>query len=68
MDAEFWLERWREGRTHFHQARITPPLERFWPTLQFAPGSRILVPLCGKSLDGPARPARTGRRTIAAGG
>jgi thiopurine S-methyltransferase len=51
MDAEFWLERWREGRTHVHQARITPPLERFWPTLQFAPGSRILVPLCGKSLD-----------------
>jgi thiopurine S-methyltransferase len=51
MDAEFWLERWREGRTHFHQTRVTPPLERFWPTLRFAPGSRILVPLCGKSLD-----------------
>ncbi|AOB32216.1 thiopurine S-methyltransferase [Bordetella sp. H567] len=53
MDAEFWLERWREGRTHFHQTRISPPLERFWPTLQFAPGSRVLVPLCGKSLDMP---------------
>lgn len=51
MDAEFWLQRWREGRTHFHQARITPPLERFWPTLRFEPGSRVLVPLCGKSLD-----------------
>lgn len=51
MDAEFWLERWREGRTHFHQTRITPPLERFWPTLQLAAGSRVLVPLCGKSLD-----------------
>lgn len=51
MDAEFWLERWREGRTHFHQARITPPLERFWPTLGLPPGSRVLVPLCGKSLD-----------------
>jgi thiopurine S-methyltransferase len=51
MDAEFWLERWREGRTHFHQTRVTPLLERFWPTLDFAPGSRVLVPLCGKSLD-----------------
>jgi thiopurine S-methyltransferase len=51
MDTEFWLERWREGRTHFHQTRVTPPLERFWPTLDFAPGSRILVLLCGKSLD-----------------
>ncbi|CAM3741013.1 Thiopurine S-methyltransferase [Bordetella sputigena] len=51
MEPEFWLERWREGRTHFHQTRITPPLERFWPTLDIAPGSRVLVPLCGKSLD-----------------
>ncbi|ARP82833.1 thiopurine S-methyltransferase [Bordetella genomosp. 8] len=51
MEPEFWLERWREGRTHFHQTRISPPLERFWPTLEFARGSRVLVPLCGKSLD-----------------
>ncbi|ARP85821.1 thiopurine S-methyltransferase [Bordetella genomosp. 9] len=51
MDREFWLERWREGRTNFHQARVTPPLERLWPTLEFPPGSRIFVPLCGKSLD-----------------
>ncbi|ANN73174.1 thiopurine S-methyltransferase [Bordetella bronchialis] len=58
MDPQFWLERWREGRTHFHQTRITPPLERFWPTLRLAPGSRVLVPLCGKSLDMPWLAAR----------
>ena len=51
MDAEFWLERWRDGRTHFHQDRITPPLKKYWSTLGLAADSRILVPLCGKSLD-----------------
>lgn len=51
MDTDFWLERWREGRTNFHQSRITPPLVRYWPTLELEPGSLVLVPLCGKSLD-----------------
>ncbi|MBO1110337.1 thiopurine S-methyltransferase [Bordetella petrii] len=51
MDADFWLERWRDGRTHFHQAHVTPLLAKYWPTLQLPAGSRVLVPLCGKSLD-----------------
>lgn len=51
MEAEFWLERWRDGRTNFHQTRVTPPLERYWPMLQLPRGSRVLVPLCGKTLD-----------------
>ncbi len=51
MDAEFWLERWRDGRTHFHQQRVTPLLAKYWPTLQLPPGCRVLVPLCGKTLD-----------------
>lgn len=51
MDTDFWLDRWREGKTGFHQNRITPLLQKYWPTLELAPGARILVPLCGKSLD-----------------
>ncbi|WP_144639930.1 thiopurine S-methyltransferase [Bordetella genomosp. 13] len=51
MEAEFWLERWRDGQTNFHQARVTPPLERYWPLLRLPRGSRVLVPLCGKTLD-----------------
>jgi thiopurine S-methyltransferase len=51
MEADFWLERWREGQTGFHQTRVTPPLEKYWPTLNLPRGSRVLVPLCGKSLD-----------------
>ncbi|WP_397473859.1 thiopurine S-methyltransferase [Pusillimonas sp.] len=53
MDAEFWLGRWREGRTHFHQDQVMPLLCKHWPGLQIATGSRVLVPLCGKSLDMP---------------
>lgn len=51
MKADFWLERWREGQTHFHQSRITPLLQKYWPTLDLDAGSRVLVPLCGKTLD-----------------
>lgn len=51
MDPDFWLERWRDGRTHFHQARVTPLLAKYWPTLQVPAGGRVLVPLCGKSID-----------------
>ncbi|CAM4183984.1 thiopurine S-methyltransferase [Bordetella tumbae] len=51
MDAEFWLERWRDGRTHFHQTRVTPLLAKYWPALELPAGSKVLVPLSGKSLD-----------------
>ena len=40
MDAEFWLERWREGRTHFHQTRVTPLLQKYWPGLDVPAGGR----------------------------
>ena len=51
MDANFWLQRWREQRTGFHQDIINPHLETFWERLQLAPGEQVFVPLCGKSLD-----------------
>lgn len=51
MEPEFWLQRWREGRTGFHQAAPTPQLLRHWPALALAAGSRVFVPLAGKSLD-----------------
>jgi thiopurine S-methyltransferase len=51
MEADFWLERWRDGRTHFHQNTVTPQLPVHWPALALPAGSRVLVPLCGKSLD-----------------
>jgi thiopurine S-methyltransferase len=49
MEASFWIDLWREGRSGFHQAIVQSTLERFWPSLPA--GSTVLVPLCGQSLD-----------------
>ncbi len=51
MDAEFWKQRWQEGRIGFHQERVTPLLEKYWDALELASGSTVFVPLAGKSLD-----------------
>lgn len=51
MEPDFWLVRWREGRIGFHQDAVTPMLERHWDAVGAAAGSRVFVPLCGKSLD-----------------
>ena len=51
MEPAFWLERWREARIGFHQDAPTPLLLKHWPAAGAAPGSRVFVPLAGKSLD-----------------
>ena len=51
MDADFWHARWQENRIGFHLPETHHLLVRYWPVLQTVPGERILVPLCGKSLD-----------------
>ena len=51
MGPEFWHSRWAAGQIGFHQAEVNPYLQQFWPTLQVAVGARVLVPLCGKSVD-----------------
>ncbi|WP_449431736.1 thiopurine S-methyltransferase [Pseudomonas putida] len=49
MEPAFWQKRWADNQIGFHQAQVNPYLQAHWPTL--APASRVLVPLCGKSLD-----------------
>jgi thiopurine S-methyltransferase len=51
MEPEFWHQRWRNRQIGFHQSAPHPFLERWWPSLGVAPGARVYVPLCGKSLD-----------------
>ncbi len=51
MDPDFWHERWNSNRTGFHQNEINPYLKKHWPSINPKPNGRILVPLCGKSLD-----------------
>lgn len=50
MKPEYWLERWREERISFHRAEPNPRLVEHY---QRALGERlrVLVPLCGKSVD-----------------
>ncbi len=51
MDAEFWQQRWREGRIGFHHEAPMPLLVEHWQQLALPPDRRVLVPLCGKSVD-----------------
>jgi len=51
MNAEYWLQRWQEGRTGWHHESVMPLLEQHWGALDVDRGTRVLVPLCGKSLD-----------------
>lgn len=46
-----WLDAWQTGNIGFHKSEIHPDLIKDFPNLNLKPGSRILVPLCGKSLD-----------------
>ena len=50
-DNALWLQFWRDRRTDFHQTAVNRLLAQFWPGLDPGHGSRVFVPLCGKSLD-----------------
>jgi thiopurine S-methyltransferase len=47
--SEDWLARWREGSIGFHEGRPNELLDRHHARL--AGARRVLVPLCGKSVD-----------------
>jgi thiopurine S-methyltransferase len=51
MHHDFWHERWQVGQIGFHQSAVHPLLARWWPRLDLPTGTRVYVPLCGKSLD-----------------
>lgn len=50
-DNHLWLKLWRNRDIAFHQESTNGLLTRFWPKVGHTLGSRIFVPLCGKSLD-----------------
>lgn len=50
-DNALWQQCWRDNDIEFHQKTVNSALIRFWSALGLAPGDRIFVPLCGKSLD-----------------
>ncbi len=51
MKKEFWIERWEKQDIAFHQSAGNPYLHKFWGELKCQDGDKVLVPLCGKSLD-----------------
>ncbi|WP_298811538.1 thiopurine S-methyltransferase [uncultured Psychrobacter sp.] len=51
MNPEFWQKRWQEGRIGFNQSTVNSLLIEYFNRLNLTAGSRIFVPLCGKSID-----------------
>ncbi|QHG63913.1 thiopurine S-methyltransferase [Pseudomonas putida] len=51
MEPAFWQKRWADNQIGFHRTDVNPFLLAHWPRLALAEGTRVLVPLCGKSLD-----------------
>ena len=51
MEPKFWQERWARNQIGFHLPEVNPYLQRHWPRLTLTEGAKVLVPLCGKSLD-----------------
>ncbi|NMY25541.1 thiopurine S-methyltransferase [Pseudomonas sp. WS 5021] len=51
MESTFWHDRWARNQIGFHLPEVNPYLQRHWPRLGLVSGARVLVPLCGKSLD-----------------
>ena len=55
MEIDFWLQRWENNETGFHQQTINPYLQYFYgakgPAVEQREKLKVFVPLCGKSKD-----------------
>lgn len=51
MDPNFWREKWAKGEIAFHQREANPLLVEHMARLELPPGSRVFLPLCGKTRD-----------------
>ena len=51
MDASFWHDKWQRNQIGFHEPQANPLLLAHFDSLSLPVGSRIFVPLCGKTLD-----------------
>jgi thiopurine S-methyltransferase len=51
MEAEFWHRKWARNEIGFHNAEAHPLLVAHFGALALTSGSRIFLPLCGKTRD-----------------
>lgn len=51
MEASFWHQKWERGDIAFHESEANPFLTEHFGKLNLAKGSRVFLPLCGKTRD-----------------
>lgn len=51
MDANFWHQKWQRGEIAFHEGEANRFLTDHFDKLNLAKGSRVFLPLCGKTRD-----------------
>ena len=51
MQAEFWHQRWEKNEIGFHEPAGNPLLVKYFDQLSLPAGSRVFLPLCGKTRD-----------------
>jgi thiopurine S-methyltransferase len=51
MDEQFWHRKWEANQIGFHQSEANPLLVAHFDALALPKGSRVFLPLCGKTLD-----------------
>jgi thiopurine S-methyltransferase len=51
MDAPFWHNRWETNEISFHKDEANPLLVEHFNALSLENGSRVFIPLCGKTRD-----------------
>lgn len=51
MDGSFWHSKWERNDIGFHESQANPLLTKHFKALSLVRGSRVFLPLCGKTLD-----------------
>lgn len=51
MEISYWQSRWKKKKIGWHLDEVYPLLPKVWPQISVNGNDRVLVPLCGKSLD-----------------
>lgn len=51
MNHDYWHEKWKKNEIGFNQKNPNRLMQRYFKILDLKLGSRVLVPLCGKSID-----------------
>ena len=51
MQHDFWHQKWQKNEIGFHLPEANPLLRSHFPSLNLNQGSRVFLPLCGKTLD-----------------